>query len=419
MRRLRAGLRLVLSAAAAVAAAPVLSSCGSTQSAAPVTTTVVETTAAKPKAAPRTFAQLIAHVRSGILRMEVNTCDGSDIGTGFLVGRRLVATVEHVVDGGRTITLKQNGKVVAHGTVIGSDSARDLALVRTDTPVPGYHFVLARRAPQLGDDVAALGFPLGLPLTVTRGSVSGTDRTVEIDGLNRRSLVQTDAAVNPGNSGGPLITDAGNVVGLVDLKNIQGSGLAFAVSAQVAGPLLEAWQAAPQPVPVSGCGSQAPSGGQVAAPPSSNGGGNGVQTYSGTAFTIVYPSSFSVTAAEQNKGSYYDTTIQAGDYLIRIDESPQGSATVDQAAAPVLKALRAQQGYVEISVDHTTFQGYAAIRWEFEVPEHGVLLHKVDWFFTDEQGRDWGLLTQAPAGQWSQVSDAFAAITSSFAETGR
>jgi len=107
--------------------------------------------------------------------------------------------------------------------------------------------------------VAALGFPLGLPLTVTRGSVSGLDRSIPIVGLVRRRLVQTDAAVNPGNSGGPLLSsDTGVVVGLVDLGTSQANGLAFAVSAQVAGPLLQAWATAPQVVPAASCANSNP-----------------------------------------------------------------------------------------------------------------------------------------------------------------
>ncbi|HZQ80739.1 MAG TPA: S1C family serine protease [Gaiellaceae bacterium] len=389
--------------------------CGSkTASPPPATTTVKK---------PLTFAQLIAHVRSGIVRMEVTTCDGSDIGTGFLVSDRLVATVDHVVDGAVRIDLKQNGKVVAHGTVIGSDGARDLALVRTDKPVRGHHFTIASRAPQLGDDVAAIGFPLGLPLTVTRGSVSGLDRTIPIEGLKRRSLVQTDAAVNPGNSGGPLITDTGNVVGLVDLGTDEANGLAFAVSAQVAKPLLQAWQAAPQPISAATCAGQAPQSSQAAAPPSSSGGSSSanakVETYNGTYFSIIYPAGFAVTSAEQDMGTYYDTTIESGDYLIRIDESPQGSASVDQAIAPELRTLRAETGYVELGLVHTTFEGYPAIQWEFEVPENGVLLHKIDLVFTDAQRRDWAILTQSPASEWSKVSAALDAISSSFVETGR
>ena len=93
-----------------------------------------------------------------------------------------------------------------------------------------------------------MGFPLGLPLSVSRGSVSGSGRNIPIDGETRRNLVQTDAAVNPGNSGGPLFSSTGEVVGLVDLGTSQAQGLAFAVSSRVAAPLLDAWRSSPQPV---------------------------------------------------------------------------------------------------------------------------------------------------------------------------
>jgi serine protease Do len=212
-----------------------------------------------------TFADVVASVRSGIVRIETDDCSGGAIGTGFLLTPTLVATVEHVVDGATAISLKQEGRVVGYGTVVGADPARDLALIRSNTRLSGHDFTLASRAPQLGEDVAALGFPLGLPLTVTRGSVSGSGRTVPIGGLERRDLVQTDAAVNPGNSGGPLIADDGSVVGLVDLGTTQANGLAFAVSAIVAGPLLQAWRVAPQPVAPQGCGGVTQT--QVVAPP--------------------------------------------------------------------------------------------------------------------------------------------------------
>ena len=176
------------------------------------------------------------------------------MGTGILVSTRLVATVEHVVDGASMIVLKQGGKVVGHGTVIGLDASRDVALIRSDRPISGYHFRFASRAPQLGEDVAAIGFPLGLPLTVTRGSVSGLDRTIPIVGVKRNRLVQTDAPVNPGTVAVRLMTDAGEVVGLVDLGTTQANGLAFAVSSLVAGPIISGWSAAPQPLPLANCG---------------------------------------------------------------------------------------------------------------------------------------------------------------------
>jgi S1-C subfamily serine protease len=253
---------LATTVAALIAVVVVASGCGSKRSAS--TTSSSTSTKATPS-----LADVVARVRSGVVRVESQTCGGTAIGTGFLVGPRLVATVQHVIDGASNITLIRNGKRVATATVVGSDQARDLALLRTSAPITGYRFALAKQAPRLGDDVAALGFPLGLPLSFDKGSVSGLDRTVSIEGVNRRRLIQTDAALNPGNSGGPLLTfPNGDVVGLVDLKNTQGSGIAFAVSAQVARPLLEAWRVAPQPISSSNCTSTptgpANTGGKVA-----------------------------------------------------------------------------------------------------------------------------------------------------------
>ena len=118
---------------------------------------------------PSSFPKLISRVRSGVVRIEVTTCDVKGVGTGLILGPRLVATVGHVVDGASSIDVKRSGRVMATGQVIGTDADRDLALIRTSKPLKGYHFKFADRAPQLGESVAALGYPLGLPLTVTRG----------------------------------------------------------------------------------------------------------------------------------------------------------------------------------------------------------------------------------------------------------
>lgn len=203
------------------------------------------------------LATLVAQDQTGIVRITSENCSGEDLGTGFLIAPTLVATVEHVVDGATSIELSQSGKQVATGTVIGEDPARDVALVRASQPLSGYVFSFQSSSPALGDRVAALGFPLGLPLTVTQGDISGLDRTVPIDGVSRSQLVQTDAALNPGNSGGPLISeDTGKVVGLVDLQATQAEGIAFAVSEGVGQPLLQAWQDAPQPVSAADCGGE-------------------------------------------------------------------------------------------------------------------------------------------------------------------
>jgi S1-C subfamily serine protease len=269
---------------AAVIASLGLAGCGSVSergSAAPKPTVRTTVTARTSTAPPSTdpLPALVTKTRSAVVRIEAKSCDGQAIGTGFLISPTLVATVEHVVDGANSINLKQGGRSVATGTVIGQDPARDVALVRSSAPIRGAVLRLAPRAPQLGESVAALGFPLGLPLTVTKGSVSGLGRSVPIDEINRRQMVQTDAAVNPGNSGGPLLSiDTGDVVGLVDLGTTQANGIAFAVSAQVAQPLLSAWRTAPQETSAGTCPNPTPAG--IITPPDSttNSGGGGQQT---------------------------------------------------------------------------------------------------------------------------------------------
>jgi|SRR5579862_291349 len=385
--------------------------CGSTR---------VVTIEQKPKPAPRaqTFPELVARVRTGIVRIEVVTCAGEDIGTGFLIGNRLVATVDHVVDGAVLITLKQNGKVVAQGTVVGADQARDLALVRTDRPVPGYHFHLADNAPQLGEDVAAIGFPLGLPLTPVRGTVTGSDRTIPFEGINRRDLIQTDTPVNPGNSGGPLISiESGKVVGLVDLLITQANGLAFAVSAKVASPLLAAWRASPQPITPASCSSP-----QAAPPTTQTTTSSPPPTYRGRDFTIDYPTGWSISHIAE-PGHNVDVTFTAPgepDLLMRVDENTAATGlTAQQSAAPVLASLRRQSSYTELNTSHEIFAGLDAFRWEFKDVEQGTLMHKVDLFLVDPTtGIGWAILVQAPDTEWAQDASAFNSYVQSFQETG-
>ena len=267
--------RILATAVAAAAFAAVAAGCGGAP--------------AKPVSAASSggsFSDEIAQVKSGVIRIEAQTCSGKAVGTGILLRPNLVATVEHVVDGALQITLKRDGKTLTSAHVVGADRDRDLALLQTKTPISGYAFGFSASAPKLGEDVGALGFPLGLPLTVTRGSVSGFDRVIPIDGVKRRHLVQTDAAVNPGNSGGPLLSiESGKVVGLVDLGTNAANGIAFAVSADVAAPLLKAWAAAPQPSARPVCGN-----GIGQAPASASGSGISPASYADAVDTALVDS---------------------------------------------------------------------------------------------------------------------------------
>jgi S1-C subfamily serine protease len=372
-----------------------------------VTTVEQQTTPTTPK---RSFAQLVQTVRSGVIRIEAQNCGRSgDIGTGILLSPRIIATVGHVVAGAQTITLKRGKTILGSGTVLGEDPARDVAIVRSSQPITGHDFVLSSAPPRLGQAVAVLGFPLGLPLTVTRGSVSGLHRAVPIESIVRRGMVQTDAAVNPGNSGGPLLsTRTGDVLGLVDLGTTNANGLAFAVSSRVAGPLISAWRIAPQPVSAATCSSGGTSSGDSQASAS-------VASYAGKDFSLAYPKAWHVQAAERNLGSYTDTIIADPTEplrLVRVDIT-DGRPSTEASSEQIEAALENQPDYRRLAWRPTTIDGQAGLYWEFVVNENGVLLHKVDIFSTSPSGDGFAILTQAPAGEWSAESALFQAVRGS------
>ena len=154
-----------------------------------------------------------ATVQASIARIE--TLDS--VGTGFVVAPRTVLTAAHVVEGEDNPRVTIGGSVLT-GKVLRRDSAMDLAIISIDEDQPALSF--AQKLPAVLDQVFAFGNPLGGRTAVSRGIVS------DIDGVR----IQTDAAVNPGNSGGPLINDSGEVVGLVISKDREAEGVSYAVA---------------------------------------------------------------------------------------------------------------------------------------------------------------------------------------------
>jgi Do/DeqQ family serine protease len=129
-----------------------------------------------------------------------------------------IVTNNHVIDGADEVTVTLSNKKSFKAKVVGSDPSSDLAVVKIDAR--GLPFLLYGNSDEVkvGQWVLAVGYPLYLETTVTAGIVSAKGRTLEI---NRRqstspveSFIQTDAAVNPGNSGGPLINTDGKLVGI-------------------------------------------------------------------------------------------------------------------------------------------------------------------------------------------------------------
>lgn len=149
-------------------------------------------------------------------------------GSGFVVdGDGDVLTNFHVVDGSNQVEVSFPSGEKRTGQVIGRDPGDDLAVVKVDLPEGVQPLTLGDSAAlEVGDPVSAIGNPFGLEGTLTAGVVSGLNRTIDtIGGRSIHDAIQTDAAINHGNSGGPLFNAAGEVVGVnAQLENPTGDG---------------------------------------------------------------------------------------------------------------------------------------------------------------------------------------------------
>ncbi|WP_151979171.1 MULTISPECIES: Do family serine endopeptidase [unclassified Roseovarius] len=136
------------------------------------------------------------------------------LGSGFIISEDgKIVTNNHVVEGAETVTVKLADGRAFDATVIGSDPLTDVAVLQLDTeePLPFVRFGKSD-AMRAGDEVVAVGNPYGLGGTVTSGIVSALSRNINSGPYD--DYIQTDAAINRGNSGGPLFNNAGEVIGM-------------------------------------------------------------------------------------------------------------------------------------------------------------------------------------------------------------
>ncbi len=161
-------------------------------------------------------------------------------GSGVIVDPRgFVVTNEHVVRGASGIKIAVTGpdgrRRSLPGKLVAMEEALDLALVRIEAPGPFPWLGLAASSrTRVGQWVLAIGSPFDLEQTVTAGVVSAVRQSLEIEGKRYHSLVQTDAAINHGNSGGPLVDLRGEVVGVntaIFSPSGASAGVGFAISA--------------------------------------------------------------------------------------------------------------------------------------------------------------------------------------------
>jgi putative serine protease PepD len=163
-----------------------------------------------------------------ILDAVVTISAGEKGGSGFFIGDTgLVLTNAHVVEGATKIIVRTRSKETFLAAVQKLSVSDDLALLRVSGVQVSGLSLAATDTLDVGTDVIAIGSPLGLEGTVTRGIVSALRR------LDNIPLVQIDAAISPGNSGGPLITEDGRVVGVNTLKvtGKSAESIGFAIAA--------------------------------------------------------------------------------------------------------------------------------------------------------------------------------------------
>ncbi|MBN4064633.1 trypsin-like peptidase domain-containing protein [Dehalococcoides mccartyi] len=208
----------------------------------PTATPVPEPTATptpSPVPTPKTFSlsELVEEVRNSVVQVKTNLGLGSGVIIGIdEQGGALVLTNHHVIEGASSIDIVYTETTTYVGTLLGSDSSRDIAVIRIccDESFAPLNFSDASDV-KLGESVVALGFPLGVDsLRVSQGIVSGK----QFDAGRDRSEIQTDAAINPGNSGGPLLLMDGTVAGIntygvrVSSGGVSVEGFGFAIASE-------------------------------------------------------------------------------------------------------------------------------------------------------------------------------------------
>jgi putative serine protease PepD len=164
-------------------------------------------------------SQIYQRDASGVVAIKAEGAQGADTGTGIVLNQEgLILTNDHVIAGAGTITVSPgSGHTTRAAALVGEEADNDLALIKVDPSGLGLKALKLASSGSLkvGDAVYAIGSPYGLDESLTRGIVSALERDIAApNGSRITGAIQTDAALNPGNSGGPLLNAEGDVVGV-------------------------------------------------------------------------------------------------------------------------------------------------------------------------------------------------------------
>jgi S1-C subfamily serine protease len=205
-----------------------------------------EKEAVNEKEVSQDLKEVIHNVQKRVVKIQLD--DGS-LGSGFLYNKQGdVVTNAHVVANAKDVTVVTSDSKEFQGTVIGIGQDTDVAVVRVSglaglEPLKVVH----GREGEIGDEVLALGSPLGYQNTVTTGIISGIDRDFDLEPFHYEDAYQISAPIAPGNSGGPLVdSKTGEVLGINSAGLMQTSGsIAFSIPITSVLSLIDGWIASP------------------------------------------------------------------------------------------------------------------------------------------------------------------------------
>jgi S1-C subfamily serine protease len=190
----------------------------------------------------RAVVDITERIGPAVVRVETGpkspgSRERAGLGSGIVISPDgLVLTNSHVVGSSKQIRLRDHEGIVTDARVLGVDPDTDLALLRADG-VRDLHYASLGNSKNLrrGQLVVAIGNPLGFESTVTAGVVSALGRSIRsANGRTIEDVIQTDAALNPGNSGGPLVSSASEVIGINTAIISGAQGICFAVASNTA-----------------------------------------------------------------------------------------------------------------------------------------------------------------------------------------
>jgi len=181
-------------------------------------------------------AEIVRRESPAVVLIEAGSGSSGGLGSGFLIDRDgHILTNAHVVDDSEDITVTFSDGTEEEASILGLDKSTDLAVLKIGSVPEGVRPVPLGSSGGLvvGQEVVAIGNPYGLERTATTGIVSALERTIESpNGFTIQNTIQTDAAINQGNSGGPLFDRAGRVIGMnsqIASRDGGNVGLGFAV----------------------------------------------------------------------------------------------------------------------------------------------------------------------------------------------